>query len=82
MTLKLIMDAGAIAIPPPPYTDAERQSLALRDQVARQARLIDAQADRIELLEQMLDPPGRRGRARLRRSAWWWRLARRIGVAG
>ena len=56
-----------------PEEDARRE---------RHARLIDAQADRIELLERMLSPPGRRGLARLLRSPWWLRLARRLGMAG
>ena len=82
MTLSLIFDQSGMAIPPLPGTVSERENRALRDQVERQARLIDAQTDRIELLERLLEPPGWRGQARLRRSPWWLRLARRVGLAG
>lgn len=45
----------------------------------RQRMLIERQADRIDLLEALLAPPGPRAMARLRRSAWPVRLARRLG---
>ena len=49
---------------------------ALRRMGADQARSIRLQAERIELLERLTTPPGKRGLARLQPSPWWRRACR------
>ena len=60
--------------------DALAQSLSCR--LVERDAVIQQQAERIVLLEQMLAPPGPRGMARLRRSSWYVRIARRLGLVG
>jgi hypothetical protein len=57
--------------------EAEREGLALLG-ARSQARLIEAQQQRIDLLERLLAPPGPRAWARLRRSPWHVRLLRAL----
>ena len=66
---------------PPPGARLREQVRRLQDRVEQQARLIERQADHIDLLEQLVAPPQRRGLARLRRSPWWLRTMRRLGLA-
>ena len=70
--------APDLDIPPTPTGDLLAEVLQLRKRVARQASLIELQADRIDLLQALLAPPGHRGRARLRRTPWLVRVLRRV----
>ncbi len=87
------MPARFVVAPPTPASEREgtlralvdRQRLEIDTQRALIGQLRDAtrqQADRIDMLELLLAPPGQRALARLRRSPWYVRLARRLQRAG
>ena len=60
---------------------SQREAL-LSAAIERQQQVIRQQADRIDLLEHALAPPGRRARARLWRSPWYVRIGRALGLVG
>ena len=74
--------ARAYVSVPAGYAAAERTRRQLLDVIDQQGAAIEQQQDRIDLLERLLAPPGKRAMARLQPSPWWVRLARRCGWAG